>query len=49
LAELSNIQWVIYPFFKLIEKVMEATLGCCKAPRMRRNREAPVEPEDKKY
>ena len=48
LAELSNIQWVIYPFFKCIEKLCEVTFGCCKAPRMMRNREAPVEPESKK-
>ena len=31
LGTISNIQWFIYPFFKLIEALVEKTFGCCKS------------------
>ena len=30
LSTLSNVQWLIYPFFKFFERIVEKTCGCCK-------------------
>ena len=35
LETVNNIQWIIYPFFKLIESFIEKTCGCCKNERGR--------------
>ena len=41
LGTVSNVQWFIYPFFKMIEMLVERSFGCCKSERLRRNREEP--------
>ena len=35
LKTVSNLQWFIYPFFKMIEAAVEKTCGCCKRERQR--------------